>query len=80
MAYSTAVHPKIYWYIESAFHFSRLESPVLQRCNRCLIQHLMTRASKYIDRCHRSIRTNMAYEITSPRPMLLSCGKRIQRS
>jgi hypothetical protein len=68
MAYSTAVHPKIYWYLNGV-HVSGLESPLPQRCNRCLIQHLMTRASKYVDRSYSSIGMKMAHENTSPRPI-----------
>jgi hypothetical protein len=79
MAYCTAVHPKIYWYLNN-LHISGLESPLPKRCNRCLIQHLMPRASKDIDRCYRSIRTNIARENTSPGPMALPCSKRIFRT
>src|SRR6266498_2750840 len=79
MADSTAVHPKIYWYLNN-LHVSGLESPLPKRCNRCLIQHLVTRASKYVDRCDRSIGTNIARKKTSPSPMALPCGERIFRT
>jgi hypothetical protein len=76
MTHSTAVQPKIYWYL-NGFHVSGLESPLAQRCNRCLIQHLMTRALKYVDRSYGSIGTKIAQEKTSPRPMLFPCSERI---
>jgi len=79
MAYCTAVHPKSYWYLNE-LHVSGLKSPLSKSNNRCLIQHLVTRAAKHIDRCERSIRTDFACENTMPCPMALLCSERIFRT
>jgi len=72
----TTVHPKIYWYLNT-LHVSGLESPLQKRCNRCLIQHLMTGASDYVQRCCRSIRANIAPDKTRSGPVVLPCLERI---
>jgi hypothetical protein len=79
MAYSTAIHPKIYWYLNN-LHVAGPKSPLPKSCNCCLIQHLVARASKNIDRCCSSIRTNIARENASSGPMLLPCSERIFRT
>jgi hypothetical protein len=79
MAYSTAVHPKGYWYVDK-LHVAGLESPLPKSHNRCLIQYLITRASAYVDGRDRSIRTNIARENTRSGPTPVPRGERIFRT